>query len=83
MSEQFERVEPQKEQQFYKKAKVVLITPQCTRTAVANPIEFMLNEGDSENYKMLRDMSQGELHKRAVKAGLYHTETLKVAMQCK
>ena len=82
-SERFEKVDPKKDVMYYAKVKVILLTPQCTRTAVANPIEFMLNEGDRENYHLLKDLSHGRMHKKAVEAGLAHTEQLKAALHCK
>ena len=82
MSEQFEKVNPKNDQYQYGKVKVILMTPQCTRSAVANPIEFMLNEGDKESFSVLKEFSHGQLHKKAVEAGLQHVESLKAAMRC-
>lgn len=81
MSESFNNIDPKRV--GLDMAKAILVTPRCTRTAVSNPIEFMLNEGDTDSFNMLRDLTSGELHNRANQAGVYHTDTVKEAMQCK
>ena len=65
------------------KVKIALLSPQCTRTAVSNPIEFMLNEGDNENYRILKELSHGDMHKKATDAGHGHVEMLKAVLKCK
>ncbi|CAK8684526.1 unnamed protein product [Clavelina lepadiformis] len=79
LSEKFNSIDS-KDPRF-ENVKAVLVTPQCTRTAVANPIEFMLNEGDTESYDVLRDLSHGERHNKANEAGREHTEIVKTALK--
>nr|CAB3264460.1 putative methyltransferase NSUN7 [Phallusia mammillata] len=80
LSEKFENVDTKRDPRFGA-VKIILVTPQCTRTAVANPIDFMLNEGDSENYAVLRDLSHGERHNNATESARSHVESLKVALK--
>nr|XP_002132090.2 putative methyltransferase NSUN7 isoform X2 [Ciona intestinalis] len=80
LSDKFENIDGAKDPRF-ERVKAILVTPQCTRTAVANPVEFMLNEGDTESYAVLRDLSHGERHNRAAESGRAHVETIKTALK--
>lgn len=44
MSENFLDVEP--DDNRFKNAKVILITADCSKSGVANPIDFIVNEGE-------------------------------------
>ena len=65
------------------KVRSVLITAQCTRSAVNNPVQFMINEGDSECLQNLKDYSTFELKKKAAEAAAQHLQFVKSAMLCK
>ncbi|XP_074651276.1 putative methyltransferase NSUN7 isoform X2 [Tubulanus polymorphus] len=56
ISEQFLDVDP--EEPKYRGIKVIFITAECSKTAIANPIDFIVNEG--EDVSILKDLSTGE-----------------------
>ena len=62
--------------------KSILITPQGTRSAVVNPIDFMLKEGDKKCMELLQDLSCGTLRRRATINGQSHLENVLAAMHC-
>lgn len=80
VSERFVDLQPDGDPRF-ERVKLILCTPQCTRTAVSNPIEFMLMEGDQDTYDILRDLSHGRHNDHAKEAGQRHLSTLKVALK--
>jgi len=65
----------------FSKVKVIIATPQCTRSAVANPVDFMLTEGDTDCYSMLRELSSTTLNNRAAYVGSSHLEIVRIAMK--
>ena len=67
----------------FSKVKVIIATPQCTRSAVANPVDFMLTEGDTDCYSMLRELSSTTLNNRAAYVGSSHLEIVRIAMKSK
>lgn len=81
VSKKFDEVQPDSDELF-NRVKLILCTPQCTRTAVSNPIEFMLMEGDKDTYNILRDLSHGRHNDHATEAGKRHLSTLKHALRC-
>ncbi|XP_039265511.2 putative methyltransferase NSUN7 isoform X1 [Styela clava] len=80
LSEKFEDIHSDGDPRF-ERLKLILCTPQCTRTAVSNPIEFMLMEGDKETYNILRDLSHGRHNNHATEAGKRHLTTMKHALK--
>lgn len=81
ISGQFENLQPEGEHRF-DRVKLILSTPQCTRSAVSNPIEFMLNEGDRDTYSILRDLSHGKHNEHAEETGRGLLANLKTALKC-
>lgn len=78
MSENFLDVEP--DDNRFKNAKVILITADCSKSGVANPIDFIVNEG--EDMKILKDLSIGETDMSKLgDLTAKHTELLKHALK--
>ncbi|KAJ8298194.1 hypothetical protein KUTeg_024725 [Tegillarca granosa] len=66
----------------FKNVKVILVTADCSKSGITNPIDFIVNEG--EDAKILKDLSVGEtdLTKLGELVG-QHGNLLKHAMKCK
>ena len=66
------------------RVKIILASPQCSRSAIANPVDFMLNEGDTDMTAVFRDLSNHRQNKSVAKqVGTSHTNVLANAMKCK
>lgn len=78
LTEPFLSVEP--DDTRFKNVKVILITADCSKSGITNPIDFIVNEG--EDMKILKDLSVGETDesKLGELAG-QHNELLKHAMK--
>lgn len=66
----------------FSRVKIILASPQCTRSAIANPVDFMLNEGDTDSLAVFKDLSNRQKQNRSAEAGRNHTEMLKSVMKC-
>ncbi|XP_048777842.2 putative methyltransferase NSUN7 isoform X3 [Ostrea edulis] len=78
MTENFLNVDP--EDNRFKNAKVILITADCSKSGITNPIDFIVNEG--EDMKILKDLSIGDTDiSKLGDFALKHTELLKHALK--
>ncbi|ESO89512.1 hypothetical protein LOTGIDRAFT_234325 [Lottia gigantea] len=78
ISEPFLNIEP--DDSRYKSVRIVLVTADCTKSAVTNPVEFVVSEG--EDMTILKDLSVGD--KDAMKINQLnneHSRILKHAMR--
>ncbi|KAK6172528.1 hypothetical protein SNE40_016163 [Patella caerulea] len=71
VSESFLDVEP--DDSRFKTARVVLVTAFCSKSAVTNPVEFVVSEG--EDMTILKDLSVGEMDETRI-GDLMHQHTL-------
>lgn len=80
LSEPFLNIEP--DDSRFKNVKVILITANCSKSGVANAVDFIVNEG--EDMKILKDLSVGETDTTKLgELSIQHNEQLKHAMKCK
>ncbi|XP_061188940.1 putative methyltransferase NSUN7 [Saccostrea echinata] len=78
MTENFLDIEP--DDNRFKNAKVILITADCSKSGIANPIDFIVNEG--EDMKILKDLSIGDTGlSKLGDLTAKHTELLKHALK--
>ncbi|XP_076117527.1 putative methyltransferase NSUN7 isoform X2 [Mytilus galloprovincialis] len=64
----------------YKNVRVILVTADCSRSAVTNPVDFIVNEG--EDMKILKDMATGDVNmSRITELSTAHMNIMKHAMK--
>ena len=66
----------------FRHIKVILAMAECSRSAVTNPVDFIVSEG--EDMGMLKDLSLGDLPDgRVGELSMKHSSVLRHALKCK